>query len=504
MTKIALFCLFSLWSAVTYAQKPSFKFSDTYPTNNVDSLEKWLKTHPKPTDERLKNLIRLNRTYFFSYPERKNRDTLEMRQLSQRLNQPVGKIITTVWRSKAFNVHLQAFKDFEALKDTSGMIYTLSGLASSNYTINTLEKGDKYAASDFLMKAKQLLKARFDAHDSFVLERALLMHQLSTDENNLDASLASLRKALALAESNPQYAYMQMIIKTFIATVHNFKGDYASSYRIIKEALMSLKPDEINNRILLSQNLAQDCEDLGRFDERLALCNNIALLLRTHPESQTPSLYLRRPMFAFQNIKTLIGFHLRKQDYAAIEKLSVALDESGVRLQKMLDNLVAWAMSQQEMLPYQPQNLPIGERVQTIVDLYEGVNLLKNVRFEVNIVENLTVYADPNAFDLVVRNLIDNSFKVLSHNGTLKISAQIEADAVLLQFEDNAGGMSADKSALIQRVFDNPEKAQIGQDGMGMGLVMVGRFVKRNLGRIGIESEVGEGTKFRVKLPREA
>ena len=545
---------------------------------------------------------------------------LEMRQLSQHLNQPVGRIISTFWGSNDFKTNLQASKDFEALKDTSGMIYTLSGLASSNYTINALEKGDKYAAKDYLMKAQQLLKVRFDAHDYFILERALLVHQLSTDEKDLKASLASLRKALALSESNPQYKYIRMTIKTFIATVYSFQGDFATSYRINKEALMSLKPDEINNKILLSQNLADDCEELGYFDERLALCNKIAFLLRTYPENQTPILYLtlyeslkeemdrrgrykeaslygdsiaeakdivyknerkqkliefqaqnkqtqiaeltlqqiqtenrtrlilfwlfvamltllilgyfgwrlrqanarlynltqvrdqffgivahdlRRPMYAFQGIKALVGFHLRKQDYAAIEKLSVALDESGVRLQKMLDNLVAWAMSQQELLPYQPEALRVRERIQTIVDLYAGVNLLKNVRFEVNIAENLTAYVDPNAFDLVVRNLIDNSFKALPQAGNLVISAKAETNAVLVEFKDDAGGMPANKVAVIQRVFDAPEKAQIGQDGMGMGLITVGRFVKRNHGRIGVESQVGTGTAFWVKLPKE-
>ena len=137
------------------------------------------------------------------------------------------------------------------------------------------------------------------------------------------------------------------------------------------------------------------------------------------------------------------------------------------------------------------------------MDLYAGVNLLKNVHFEVDIADNLTAYADPNAFDLVVRNLIDNSFKALPQAGNLQISAKVENDSVLVEFKDDAGGMPAYKVAVIQRVFDAPEKAQIGQDGMGMGLIMVARFVKRNHGRIGVESQTGKGTTFSVKLPTE-
>ncbi len=484
-----------------------------------------------------------------------------------------------------------------------------------------LDKGDKFAAEDYLFKAKQLLKARFDAHDFFQLVNSEFTSQAGKPESDNEAILQSLYKALRLCESHPQYQYMWRTLKGDIAITHYYRQDHAASYVVIKEILTRLKPDQPYMIMMYTLNLANECEFLGRYDERLALCQKIAGQIRVYSKNTHPYDYLnlyisfkeetdrrgryreassygdsivmmqdtiynmerkqkliefqaenkqkqiaeltlqkaqtqnrnrfiltllgiavvaalvfgllgmrlrranarlqhltqvrdqffgivahdlRRPMFAFQNIKALVSFHLRKQNYAAIETLSVALDESGVRLQKMLDNLVAWAMSQQETLPYQPDNLRIRERVQAIVDLYAGVNLLKNVRFVVDIPEMLTVYADPNAFDLVVRNLIDNSFKALSNKGHLQITARLsENQQVLLVFEDNADGMSAEVLATVQSVFDAPERAQIGEKNMGMGLIMVGRFVKRNRGCINVESVAGQGTTFRILLPLE-
>lgn len=599
------------------AQAQTFTFSDTYPTNNVDSLEKWLKAHPKPTEERLKNLIRLNRTYSFSYPERKNRDTLEMHQLSQRLNQPVGKIITAFWGNKSFKDHLQAFKDFEALKDTSGMIFTLSGLASSNYTISALEKGDKYAAKDYLIKAQQLLKARFDAHDSFILERALLVLQLGTDKNDLKASVVSLRKALARSESNPQYEYIRMTIKTFIATVYSFQGDYATSYCINKEALMSLKPDEINNKILLSQNLADDCEELGHFDERLALCNQIAFLLRTYPENQTPILYLtlyeslkeemdrrghykeaslygdsiadtkdiiydnersqkliefqaqnkqtqiaqltlqqtqtenrtrfiitllviavvvaaamgylgwrlrqsnaslkalvlvrdefiriiahdlRRPLHAFYGLSEVFSKLLQRGDQQSILKVSQSIDQSGLYISQMLDNLLYWALSQKEKLSLTPTSFALQPTLEALTSVYGAVTTLKGVELELVCPPEVRVHTDAKALDLILRNLIDNATQHTPVQGVIRMEAMPATDPsqVKIRISDTGKGMTPTQLQLVRDVLATPHRFQPKQKNLGLGLIIVSTFARQAGIAVSVESREGKGTTFEI------
>ncbi|AEI49740.1 sensor histidine kinase [Runella slithyformis] len=618
MYKVLYTLFLGIFLSPSHAQH--FTFSDTYPTNNVDSLENWLKTHPQLTEERLKNLIRLERTYGYMFLNRLKRHTTEITRLSQRLNHPVGKIFGEHQNSATIKDKLKILGKFEALKDTSGIIYVLTSLVYSNYDVTLLEKGDRYAAKNYLLRAKQLLSARFNPHDYLDVVGSEHFFLAGKPDGDNKAIIRLIKAALHLCENNPQYQYAVNLFKGFLAVTYYYQQDYAASYALNKAILARLKPDQINEIITRTQNLANDCEFLGRYDERLALSRKVAKLIRYNPNTYDPfdllNLYisfkeemarrgrykealsyadsiimiqdtiyvrereqkliefqaenkqkqiaeltleqvktanrnrfiltllgiavvvalvlgylglrlrqanthlhnltkardqlfgivahdLRRPMYAFQGIKALIGFHLRRQNYTAIEQLSVAIDESGVRLQKMLDNLVAWAMSQQESLPYEPEPLPVYERVQDIVDLYAGVNILKNVRFEIVVDKNLMAYVDPNAFDLIVRNLIDNSFKALSQAGNLRISAKVQSPAIVLEFTDDAGGIPARKAAVIQRVFDAPQKAQIGQDGMGMGLITVGRFVKRNRGSISVRSVEGKGTTFEVRLPAE-
>lgn len=629
MSKI--FCVLFLGTLISTSYAQQFTYGDTNPTSNLDSLKNWLKTHPQPTVERLKNLIRVERTLPHLYPENMGEYMPEIKALSAHLHSPSGQAAYSLLTARdyliadkrflAFEGLQKAYNAFLKLKDTTGIIQTSTGLVSVNYDFHNKQIGDHLSAEEYLKKAENLHRIHQNEHDSFSILLARIHCERAKPAPDYTTLLNYSLAILHTCESSPEFAYGWIHAMNWISVCYYSLSNYQKAYQINQQILKHLKPDQVSLRIRFMDIQSLVCLQLGRHKERLRICEEELVLFKklkkpsrqTHyqlynalqdeyarlkdykkayacmqelvfvnrdladaqqsellleltkryqtaekqkqiaeltlQKTQTESrnrlilillgvtiaaaiafgflglrlrrantrlqhltqtreqLFgmvahdLRRPMFAFQNIKALVSFHLRKHNYTAIETLSVALDESGIRLQKMLDNLVAWAMSQQEKLPYQPQNIPVSERVQTIVDLYSGVNMLKNVHFEVNIPEKLSTYADPNAFDLIVRNLIDNSFKALAKDGNLRISAYIEANEVQLLFEDNAAGMSAATVAIIQRVFDAPEKAQIGENGMGMGLTMVGRFVKRNRGRIKVESETGKGTIFRIMLP---
>jgi signal transduction histidine kinase len=133
--------------------------------------------------------------------------------------------------------------------------------------------------------------------------------------------------------------------------------------------------------------------------------------------------------------------------------------------------------------------------------MYQAIYATKKPTFELLIDAAGQVYMDLDAFDLIVRNLIDNALKATDQPVHIKITANYSSpEYIEVCFEDNAGGMSSAKMATIQRVFAQPERAQISQNGLGLGLAMIGRFVKRNGGSISVESQEGKGTTFRVML----
>lgn len=212
---------------------------------------------------------------------------------------------------------------------------------------------------------------------------------------------------------------------------------------------------------------------------------------------------LRRPLFAFHDIGKLIDYYLEKNDLTAIQTLTQGINESALRIEKMLNNLLNWGLSQQEIIPYQPENILIKERVEAVVDLFKQVNFIKKITFQIDIAQDMMAFVDPNTFDLVLRNLIDNSFKAIPTEGMVLITAEmLGQDRVIVQVKDNAGGIQEDKLRIIESIFESPSQAQVGEYGMGMGLITSARFMKRNGGKLQVSSEIGHGTSFTATFPR--
>ncbi|AYQ33342.1 sensor histidine kinase [Runella sp. SP2] len=211
---------------------------------------------------------------------------------------------------------------------------------------------------------------------------------------------------------------------------------------------------------------------------------------------------LRRPMHAFHGMTEAIGYCLKKKDYKSIERLAHSLDESGLAIQRILENLLSWVISQNQLLPYNPTEVLLSELLMNVVELYQKVGVNKSVLFEVTCQEGMKVYADPNAIELIVRNLLDNSYKAMMPEGKIELYAhQIDTKYIELIISDNGKGIDADKLAVIRKVFSNPQKAFVGTQGMGLGLIMVARFVKRNRGSISVVSNLSVGTTFKLQFP---
>lgn len=107
------------------------------------------------------------------------------------------------------------------------------------------------------------------------------------------------------------------------------------------------------------------------------------------------------------------------------------------------------------------------------------------------------VEGNENELFEVAVNLIKNAAEALEHGGEIKIRTAIENDSVVLIVEDNGIGLSEEN---VNKVFE-PFWTTKGPQGTGMGLSSSYGIVQRHNGDINIESELGVGAKFTVRLP---
>ena len=109
------------------------------------------------------------------------------------------------------------------------------------------------------------------------------------------------------------------------------------------------------------------------------------------------------------------------------------------------------------------------------------------------------VFADPAMIDQVVMNLVLNARDAMPEGGEVRLSVEGVGDDVVLTVTDTGIGIAAED---LSRVFEPFFTTKSGERGTGIGLATVYGIVHQHGGHVGVESEVGVGSTFRVSLPR--
>jgi len=108
---------------------------------------------------------------------------------------------------------------------------------------------------------------------------------------------------------------------------------------------------------------------------------------------------------------------------------------------------------------------------------------------------------DASLINQVFSNLLDNALKYLDETrpGLVKIYGKVDVGQSVYCVEDNGIGITAGHQGKIFEVFHRLEPDK--KSGEGLGLTIVRRILDRHDGRVWIESELGQGSKFFVSLP---
>lgn len=125
----------------------------------------------------------------------------------------------------------------------------------------------------------------------------------------------------------------------------------------------------------------------------------------------------------------------------------------------------------------------------------EGVEIVRSLAPDLPEIE-----ADPVLLNQVLVNLVINALQAMPNGGRLTIQTRRHPDGVILRVEDTGAGMTETVRKQIFTPFFTTK--DIGQ-GTGLGLPVVHGIVSSHGGSIHVESSVGRGTKFEIRLPAE-
>ena len=124
----------------------------------------------------------------------------------------------------------------------------------------------------------------------------------------------------------------------------------------------------------------------------------------------------------------------------------------------------------------------------------------KNIQFEVEIDDFVIIEADESLLELVWTNLLSNAIKFTQSKGKILLKQTIEYDSVIVSIKDTGCGMSKET---IKHIFDKFYQGDTSHstEGNGLGLAIAYRIIEMMNGTLSVESELGSGSTFTVRLP---
>jgi two-component system sensor histidine kinase ResE len=112
---------------------------------------------------------------------------------------------------------------------------------------------------------------------------------------------------------------------------------------------------------------------------------------------------------------------------------------------------------------------------------------------------------DEDRINEVLGNLLSNAFKFTPRGGKVALSVLPSDRSVVITVTDTGAGISPEQLPhIFDKFFQADNQAQAATKGTGLGLAIAKEVVEAHGGHITVESKVGEGTTFVVRLPMEA
>lgn len=215
---------------------------------------------------------------------------------------------------------------------------------------------------------------------------------------------------------------------------------------------------------------------------------------------------LRTPINIFYSTIQLLDKSLSKSDKdfkEMYERYRRSLHVNCKRMLRLINNVVDISKIETGILKgkFDYYNLiAIVEDVTLSVVNYAQLKSI-NIQFDTNEEEFIT-RCDPSMIERALLNLLSNAIKFTPQNKNIYVDACVNDDFIEIDIKDEGIGISKnDRMAIFERFVQADKSLTRENEGSGIGLSIVKSIIDLHGGYISVESEVGEGSTFKIILP---
>lgn len=185
---------------------------------------------------------------------------------------------------------------------------------------------------------------------------------------------------------------------------------------------------------------------------------------------------------------------------AGQREVTAILQDNGIKLQRMIENLLSFSAWQSSSVGLDPSEFRIRPLVKQVLENQQLTLVSQRLRLDVK-VEDLLLYADRGKVRLILENLLSNAIKYSPRGGTITVRAQASDSNLQLEIADDGAGIPPAERASVFEAFHTGRAPGGHVRGTGIGLSVVHEFVLAHHGTIEFVDGEFNGAHFRIRMP---
>lgn len=208
---------------------------------------------------------------------------------------------------------------------------------------------------------------------------------------------------------------------------------------------------------------------------------------------------MKTPLSIVQNYGTL----LQAAEISTETRVEYAkgIVDTSRRMADMVTNILKLNRLENQQIFPKTEVFDLSEQICECLLQYENVWEKTSIELETDIAEDVKVEADAELLSLVWNNLFSNAFKFTEAGGIVSVSLASADHYAVVTVKDTGCGMTPEVGAHIFEKFYQGDSSHAAQ-GNGLGLALVKRVIDIMQGEITVESTLGKGSSFVVKIKK--
>jgi len=212
---------------------------------------------------------------------------------------------------------------------------------------------------------------------------------------------------------------------------------------------------------------------------------------------------LRTPISSIKLLSESL-LHQNEGDINIYKEFMEDISAETDRLNNIISELLSIVDLDKEKLQINYKIIYMNFFVEKIVNRLKPIAEMKNIGLRLKLEEEIQIRIDPEKIQQALINIIENAIKYTQENGKVKVSLYSQGKWCIIEVKDNGIGIPENSLNQIFDRFYRVDKARSRKTGgTGLGLSISQQVVTLHQGAIEVESVVGKGSTFLIKLPND-